>query len=256
VTPSVSHELAVESERRLQAVHARARIVHLEGGWHFRRVEGGGLPEEALALVRDEDGWSALLPAPADAQASLAVTRTTFAERPENSGYLGWLASLVKERTGSGVLVICGHNPARGGIFDYLGYPSEQAGEIRALIEELRTADEQGDAQLDLRVFEVVETSPASEITRETLFEFRARKGLVEACYAGGAIARGWLLGRRENDLIRTAYAQLGRDGALSTGAARMRIDTSAAQPQLIEEYAWSDGSTGVNVLRAFPPRG
>ncbi len=83
---------------------------------------------------------------------------------------------------------------------------------------------------LDGRMFEVVEVSPASEISTETRFEFRERDGVVEAHYSGGVIVTGHIVGRREGDRIRTAYAQLGPDGRLSTGTAEMRIESGAGR--------------------------
>jgi hypothetical protein len=107
---------------------------------------------------------------------------------------------------------------------------------------------------LDGRVFAVVEVSPASEISAETRFEFRERDGVVEADYAGGEIVTGHIVGRREGDVIRTAYAQLRRDGGLSTGGAEMRIESAPdGAVLLVEDYVWSDGTPGVNVLRSQP---
>jgi hypothetical protein len=49
---SISHERPVESERRLRAVLRAADVVHLDGAWCFRRIEGD-VPDEAVAAVRD-----------------------------------------------------------------------------------------------------------------------------------------------------------------------------------------------------------
>ena len=37
----------------------------------------------------------------------------------DNSGFVGWLASHLKVVLGTGVLVVCGFNSQRGGVFDY-----------------------------------------------------------------------------------------------------------------------------------------
>jgi hypothetical protein len=109
---------------------------------------------------------------------------------------------------------------------------------------------------LDLRVFEVIETSPASAVSPDTWFEFREREGAVEASYGGGPIATGHLVGRREHDQLTTAYAQLGVDGGVRTGTATMHLLAGADGELLLTEvYAWSDGTGGRNVLRSVGPR-
>jgi hypothetical protein len=251
---SISSERWVATERRLKAVLRAAHLAHLDGAWCFQRT-GGTPPEDAIATVRDRDGWCALVPAPGDAGERFGVTLTTFAPEIENSGFVGWLATALKRRLGSGVFVICGDNPRRGGIFDYLGYPIAIASEVRVLLDELRRAAGRDPLDLDLRVFEVVETSPASAISHDTWFEFRERDGVVEASYAGGKIASGRLLGRRDRDRVTTAYAQLDRDGQLQTGTGILRVDRDSDQRLLLtEDYTWSSGTTGRNVLRSVEP--
>jgi Family of unknown function (DUF6196) len=252
---SISREHPVESERRLRAVLRAAEIEHLRGTWCFERVTDDA-PDEAIATVRDIDGWCALVPAGEDAKEHYGLTLTTFSPGIENSGYVGWLATAIKRRLGSGVFVICGDNPRRGGIFDYLGYPAEISDAVRVLIDELRTAPSADSLSLDLRVFEVVETSPRSEITRDTRLEFRERDRMVEGRYAGGGVLSWYLLGVRDDDHIRTAYVQLGEDGQLRTGTAQMRVEPGMDGRMLLtEEYAWSDGAAGRNVLQSVERR-
>lgn len=251
---SISREPWVASERRLRDVLRAAELVHLDGAWCFRRF-GGTPPAEAVATIRDRDGWCALEPAPDDALEKFGVTLTTFAPHIENSGFVGWLATAIKRRLGSGVFVICGDNPRRGGIFDYLGYPLAIKAAVHTLMDELRLPVGRDRLDLDLRIFEVVKTSPASAISRDTWFEFRERSGVVDASYAGGRIVSGNLIGRREQDRVTTAYAQLGTDGRLQTGTAVMRVDQdTGGRVLLIEDYTWTDGLTGQNVLRSVEP--
>src|SRR6266536_4757375 len=100
---TVSHERAVESERRLQAVLCAAEVEHLVGTWCFRRFSGD-IPAGALATVRDADGWCALTPASGrGTDERFALTVTTFDSVIENSGFVGWLATTIKRRVGSGV---------------------------------------------------------------------------------------------------------------------------------------------------------
>jgi hypothetical protein len=249
---SISYERPVESERRLLAVLRATQLVHLPGAWCFQRI-GGDLPSHALATVRDADGWCALVPASTQhVGEQFGVTLTTFPPQIDNSGYVGWLATTIKQRLGSGVFVICGDNPRRGGIFDYLGYPLEMADAVHSLIDQLRLPIASDPLDLDLLVFEVVMTSPASAISTDTWFEFHEREGIVEASYTGGQVATGRLIGRREHDQVYTVYAQLGVDGRLQTGTATMRVEKGTDGGLLLtEDYTWSDSTTGRNVLRS-----
>jgi hypothetical protein len=105
---------------------------------------------------------------------------------------------------------------------------------------------------LDLRRFRVVETSPASAISTATVFEFKETEGIVEGRYSGGQIVSGVLTGRRSGDHVAFAYTQLGRDGALRTGISNMRVESHIERPlRLREEFTWSDGTRGTNVLEA-----
>jgi len=55
----------------------------------------------------------------------LSVYTFHFDNGADNSGFVGWLASLLKRELGTGVFVTCGQNSNRGGIFDYWGSPAE-----------------------------------------------------------------------------------------------------------------------------------
>ncbi|GAA0956438.1 hypothetical protein GCM10009558_074520 [Virgisporangium aurantiacum] len=248
---SISAERPVESERRLRAVLGTTRLAPLPGAWCFRRIAGAP-SADAIATVRDVDGWCALVPAARDSGERFGLTMSTFAPDVDNSGYVGWLATVIKQRLGSGVFVVCGDNPGRGGIFDYLGYPLELAAAVHALIDELRRPVGSDPLDLDLRVFDVEQTSAASAITAGTVFEFREHAGAVEASYAGGPIGRGTLLGSRVDDRVTTAYAQVGVDGRARTGTATMRVEPAAdGHLRVIEDFTWSDGTAGRNVLRS-----
>ncbi|GAB2491680.1 DUF6196 family protein [Nocardiopsis aegyptia] len=248
---SISQELPIESEARLRQVLRDTDIEHLPGDWCFRRFTGAP-PPEALATVRDADGWCALTPADGGAAEPFGLTLSTFPPGIDNSGYIGWVSTTVKERTGSGVFVVCGDNPRRGGVFDYLGYPAEAADAVRAVLDDLRRPPSQDGADLDLRVFEVAETSEASAVSADTRFEFRERDGRVEARYSGGTVDQGFLVGRREDGRVSTAYTQMDTAGHARTGTAVMRLTgDDGGGLLLVEDYTWSDGTAGRNVLRA-----
>jgi hypothetical protein len=251
---SISHERPVESERRLLTVLRAAEVVHLDGIWTFQRYVDQA-PPEAVATVRDDEGWCALVPAASGPGERFGLTRTTFPAGIDNSGFVGWLTTTIKRRLGSGVFVVCGDNPGRGGIFDYLGYPIRIADDVRGLIDDLRSQPAGDPLDLDLHVFEVVETSPTSAISADTVFEFREQDGVVEAAYMGGAVVRGLLTGRRDGDRVQSVYAQLHGDGQLRSGTNDMRLQrTVAGRLRLVEEFRWSDGRSGRNVLQSLEP--
>lgn len=85
----------------------------------------------AVAVVRDTDRWSQLVPVE-PGKTSDATPYKLFSfhfdhNGPENSGFVGWLASHLRRKVGTGVIVVCGHNKDRGGVFDYWGCPVPHA---------------------------------------------------------------------------------------------------------------------------------
>ncbi|MFC8800134.1 DUF6196 family protein [Promicromonospora sp. NPDC057138] len=145
---SISIETAEQIEARLVEVISEAELVVHDGYWRFEEsVDPPDLTPETLAVVRDEDVWSSLVRATADGAASAA--ETTAAERfglfsfhfpnaADNSGFVGWLASHLKQELGTGVFVVCGSNTSRGGIFDYWGCPDTLLDDAVAVVEGLR----------------------------------------------------------------------------------------------------------------------
>lgn len=139
----VSHEPPEETERRLLMVLAKAELKVHDGAFVFQEWPlAEATPQVfqtpgALAFVRDEDRWSALVPADGTAGERFGLFSFHFPPGIDNSGFVGWLASRLKARCGTGVFVICGQNTARGGIFDYWGCPigvfDQVVAELRAL---------------------------------------------------------------------------------------------------------------------------
>lgn len=129
---SISQETPDETARRLLEVLRRADLQVLPGAWTFlecprhwwRRPN-----RDALAVVFDEHVASELVPwaavAPDRAPERFGVFSFHFADAPENSGFVGWLANELKGSLGTGVAVICGYNSRRGGVFDYWAVPHE-----------------------------------------------------------------------------------------------------------------------------------
>jgi len=134
----VSRETPEETDRRLRRVAAATDIEVLEGEWWFEEFPLERLAErvrlDAIALVRDSDGWSQLVPARTDDRPTerFRLWCCHFPTDLDNSGFVGWLATRIKRKTGSGILVVCGQNSARGGIYDYAGCPADVADAVLA----------------------------------------------------------------------------------------------------------------------------
>ena len=140
----VSHETAIQTQDRLRKVIAEAELFVYERPYVFEEVSVDRFPAHhlggALAFVRDEEVWSALVPQRQQQQEAFSIFSFHFPPNLDNSGFVGWLASHLKASVGTGVFVVCGQNSARGGIFDYWGAPlavAEQVlKEVRLLREE------------------------------------------------------------------------------------------------------------------------
>jgi hypothetical protein len=139
----ISVETPAQTEERLCKVIREAEFALVDGTWGFEEFTAAEflstVNPAALALVRDGERWSQLVPASAFAGEMLAVWMFHFPDGADNSGFVGWLASEIKTRTGSGVAVVCGQNSLRGGIFDYWMCPIEASGNVLRVINELRS---------------------------------------------------------------------------------------------------------------------
>jgi len=125
----ISYETVEETDSRLRHVVRAAQLKVYERSYTFDEFALDKFPvavdPEALALVRDDETWSQLVPHRGGTAEAFTIFRFHFLAGLDNSGFVGWLATHLKRRLGSGVFVVCGHNDARGGIFDYWGCPVE-----------------------------------------------------------------------------------------------------------------------------------
>ena len=138
---SISQESPEQTDQRLRGVISAAELVELDGEWAFHEAPLDRPPVldgRALAAVRDQESWSWLAPATPQAVERFALFSFHFPAGQDNSGFVGWLASELKRRLGTGVFVVCGQNSARGGIYDYWGCPVEVRVDAAAVIEDLR----------------------------------------------------------------------------------------------------------------------
>ncbi|NEI74386.1 hypothetical protein GR212_33060 [Rhizobium lusitanum] len=124
----ISIETPEQTDERLSQVIRLATLTRFDGSYTFEEFSSRDLAtrlaEEALALVRDGTHWSQLVRASMDTAEIFTVFQFHFKQGLDNSGFVGWLASLLKHRFGTGVFVICGQNSSAGGIHDYWGCPA------------------------------------------------------------------------------------------------------------------------------------
>ncbi|ANH68545.1 DUF6196 family protein [Mitsuaria sp. 7] len=140
----ISRETVEQTERRLRRVITQARLRVYPGTWAFEEFPldsfATSVRPDALALVRDDAVWSQLVPSE-DAGADLfGLFRFHFPAGADNSGFVGWLATHLKTRFGTGVFVTCGQNHGDGGIFDYWGVPAVLAESVIAEVQSLVNA--------------------------------------------------------------------------------------------------------------------
>jgi hypothetical protein len=115
------------------------------------------------------------------------------------------------------------------------------------------------DVGLDGRVFVGVSNSADGDVGGETRFGYHQDGAVVWAEYAGGAVARGYLVGTRTGAELTFRYVHLDRDGATASGRCTSQI---VVQPdgrlELHEEWAWESrpgsGRSVVAEIRDAPP--
>jgi hypothetical protein len=139
---NISQETAAETESRLRRVIQDSRLEIFDGAWAFEEFPLEQFKDKAntnaLALIRDSSVWSQLVPSTDKNAERFGVFCFHFPAGADNSGFVGWLATHLKRKFGTGVFVTCGQNSNDGGIFDYWGCPLELSdkifGEVRALV--------------------------------------------------------------------------------------------------------------------------
>ena len=136
----ISKETKDETEERLKKVLKTSSFKIFEKPYYFREtsVNDFQFDPDALAMVKDDEVWSLLVPVEKDGTENFKIFSFHFENGLDNSGFVGWLASKIKEKFGSGIIVICGQNSNQGGIFDYNGCPIEISEEVINYINKLR----------------------------------------------------------------------------------------------------------------------
>jgi Family of unknown function (DUF6196) len=137
----ISNETPAQTEIRLRSVIKTARLKVYSGSYAFLEFPfsqfSSGVRADALALVRDDQVWSQLVPCSDPTEDLFTLFRFHFPAHADNSGFVGWLATHFKQKYGSGVFVTCGQNRNDGGIFDYWGVPASIGASVIAELERL-----------------------------------------------------------------------------------------------------------------------
>ena len=140
-------ESTEQMHERLSGVMAASRFEALSQPYAWQQVSKlSQLPATALAAVRDGSTWYALTAVTPEATGAYRIMVFHFAEGSNASGFVAWLAGIIKKEVGTGVMVVCGFDaratPALWqtslGLFDYWGCPWGQGDEVIALVERLR----------------------------------------------------------------------------------------------------------------------
>lgn len=126
---TISHETSQQCHDRLLKVISLCDLQIYPESYAFIEFPLSEFPArahpDALAFVRDDTIWSQLVPCTDPTEELFTLFRFHFPAGVDNSGFVGWLATHIKEQFGSGVFVVCGQNRNAGGIFDYWGCPLE-----------------------------------------------------------------------------------------------------------------------------------
>tara|TARA_B110000093_G_C12730267_1_gene310021 strand:- start:49 stop:486 length:438 start_codon:yes stop_codon:yes gene_type:complete len=124
----ISIETEEQTDIRLRSIISNADFETYEGYYVFEEFPlsefNTNVDPNSLALVRDNEVWSQLVRANDSSKELFTLFSFHFDNGTDNSGFVGWLASLLKRELGTGVFVTCGQNTNRGGIFDYWGCPA------------------------------------------------------------------------------------------------------------------------------------
>ena len=90
----ISKETPEQTEKRLLSVLAQAACKVFDGSYTFVEFPLNGLngnaKDTALALVRDEEVWSQLIPSQDASKEVFKIIRFHFPPGLDNSGFVGW----------------------------------------------------------------------------------------------------------------------------------------------------------------------
>ena len=144
---NISTETPEQTDHRLRRVMRDVRLALFDELYYYHEFPAQEFPnavrKESLAIVRDGGIWSQLVPLGEGADHSgemFGIFSCHFADGVDNSGFVGWLATILKDRLGTGVFVVCGYNSRAGGVYDYWGYPASLQTAVVEVLESLQAS--------------------------------------------------------------------------------------------------------------------
>ena len=95
-------------------------------------------------------------------------------------------------------------------------------------------------------------TAANGVINKKTIFHFHQKENCVWAEYAGGRVARGYLVGLLSDDKLEFRYCQMDSDGKLDGGVSVCDVELDPSHRiRLIEHFEWeSRAGSGTNVIQ------
>lgn len=247
---NISRETPEQTDRRLRQVLATATFDLDPVAWWYQELAIADFPSrirsDAVAVVRDAETWSQLVPVRRgdDPTELLRIWTFHFPEDVDNSGFIGWLASHIKNTTGSGVLVVCGQNSKAGGIYDHWACPQSVANAVLESIDRLASArsevDTRESAQFDGLELRVVSTDAEGEVGDGTRLTFQQVGQIASARYEGGNVGLGYLVGVVGGERLECRYVQVGTHGRVDAGHSTWERRTRPdGVVEVTERFTW-----------------
>lgn len=257
---NISHETPGETDWRLRRVLALSALDVDPRAWWYQELPIPDFPSQvrndAIAIVRDTETWSQLVPVRQGDSPGEPVRIWTFhfPDGVDNSGFVGWLASHIKRATGSGVFVVCGQNSNAGGIYDHWACPEAVADAVLETISGLAgpagpERDTRASQPFDGLELQVVSTDAAGDVGDGTRLSFQQDGRLAAARYAGGKVKLGFLVGTVAGETLECRYVQVGTDGQVNAGHSSWELRTRLnGGVEVTERFAWdSRPGSGTN---------
>lgn len=108
------------------------------------------------------------------------------------------------------------------------------------------------DRNLNGRRFKVTGTTDCSDISADTVLELVQSDRLIWGEYEGGAIVKGYLVGRDSGDARGLfSYIQISKSGKVESGQSNyVLLENEGGSLRLVENYTWSSRvGSGVNIF-------
>ena len=116
-----------EQNLRLIQAFSNSDVNFLSGSYDYEEFNSTELNlkfnKNALALIRDDSRWSQLINVD---KGPFSVFSIHFNGVDDVNGFVGWFASLLKEKLGIGLIVFVGSNSLKKGVYDYYGVPIDR----------------------------------------------------------------------------------------------------------------------------------